>query len=82
MIGEILLNKESKSGAWEVTYDSSKEMVTLMYWKENDDEPSSKIVVTKKEFLELKSFLSSLRLTNYNLVHTNFKTNKTKTWKR
>ena len=59
---EIFFNRESKSGTWEITYDSTNDMVVLHYFDENGDGMQT-IDINKKEFLELKSFLKDIRLT-------------------
>jgi hypothetical protein len=59
---EIFFNKESKSGTWEVTYDSTNDNVLLECY-ENHGDDCQKIEMTKAQFSELKRFLKTLKLT-------------------
>ena len=59
---EIFYNRESKSGEFEITYNSSKDEIEIMQWDDDSTRPTS-FYMNKKSFTELKSFLKSVRLT-------------------
>ena len=58
---EIFFNKESKTSTWEITYDSTNDVVRLHYFRP-DESNCDIIAMSKKEYTELKSFLNGLRL--------------------
>ena len=58
---EIFYNRESKSGEFEITYNSSKDEIEIMQWDEQ--EKLTSFYMNKKSFTELKKFLKSIRLT-------------------
>ena len=64
---KLYFNRESKDGTWEVISDSSRDIVTLYHFYDDEKKPES-ILMTKKEFLELKKFLSGLKLKKNTII--------------
>jgi hypothetical protein len=62
---ELFFNRESKSGIWEVTYDSTNDEVRLNYFNDLNEDKNKCILMSKKECKELKVFLKSLKLNKW-----------------
>ncbi len=64
---ELFFNRESKNGNWEITYDSTNDYVQLDHYTVHGN-ICQQLKLTKKEFIELKTFIINLRLKkNYKL---------------
>ena len=59
---ELFFNRESKSGDWEITYDSKSDKVLIEYYRGKITHKVFSIICNKKEFLELQRFIKKIRL--------------------
>jgi len=59
---KLLFNKESKSGAWEITFDKEKNKGSLFYFAKDGDFPLHKIKINSKDFSDLKELLIETEL--------------------
>lgn len=58
----LLFNKESKSGSWEITFDKEKNKGSLCYFTKDGNDPLHSIKVNKKDLSDLKELLTGIEL--------------------
>lgn len=59
---ELFFNRESKSGTWEITFDSTNDKVLIEFYRGKITHKTFHIICNKKEFVELKKFIKNMRL--------------------
>ena len=74
---ELFFNRESKSGDWEITYDSKNDKVLIEYYRGKITHKVFHIICNKKEFFELQRFIKKIRLKNNYKMKLNLNTLKT-----
>jgi hypothetical protein len=58
----LFFNRESKSGNWEITYDSKYDNVLIEYYSGEIANRVFFLICNKRDFLELQRFIKKIRL--------------------